>query len=337
MNNTRKNAELSSQMDSLIEKVLSGDANICEVSLVEEWMGADDANRRFFEQKRAIHEVIDPPFDAADVDTERALRHVHWKMKLRNIRRMSLAKVAVLVLPLCVAAVWAVVTGTDTASEHMICLTTPYGAKIESQLPDGSRVWLNSNSSLEYPAVFDDDKRHVTLVGEGYFEVHADKEHPFIVTVGETDVHATGTAFNINAYTNDSVNVMLISGHVDVMTGGEDRVTLLPNDNLCINSSGISITHHADIEKCCGWKDGRILFDNDNLSTVLARLSQIYPVDFVIADSTLFNTRYHATFTSEGLYDILHLLEIAIPMRCVRRQGIDSSSRTVIDVYSAHK
>lgn len=328
-----ENTGLPSRMDSLIDKVLDGKANACEVSLVEEWVDSDEANRRVFEQKRAVHEALEPPFDAAEVDTGRALRHLHWKMRMRKVSRASWARAAVVALVLCTAAVWAVVAVGDAGQGNMICLTTPFGATIEAQLPDGSRVWLNSNSRLEYPAVFDDDRRCIKLVGEGYFEVHADKRHPFVVRAGENDICATGTAFNINAYTDETVDVMLVSGSVDVVTGEKGQIRLFPEDNLCISGSGISVTHHADIGKHCAWKDGRILFDNDNLSVVLARLSQIYPVDFVVADPALLDARYHATFTGEGLHEILHLLEVGIPMRCERRKGDGSGGRTIIDVY----
>ena len=333
MNTVMEKKELPSQMDSLIDKVLDGKADACEVSLVEEWVDSSDANRRLFEQRRAVHEVFDPPFDAAEINTGKALRHVHRKMMMRKVSRSSWGWAAVAAVVLCVAAVWAVVAVDDAGTGGMICLAAPFGAKIEAQLPDGSRVWLNSNSSLEYPAVFDGDRRSVKLVGEGYFEVHADKKHPFVVRAGGNDICATGTAFNINAYSDENVDVTLVSGSVDVVTGEKGQIRLLPEDNLCISCSGIRVTHNADIENHCAWKDGRIMFDNDNLSVVLARLSQIYPVDFVVADPALLDAHYHATFTGEGLHEILHLLEVGIPMRCERRKGCESGDRTVYDVY----
>ncbi|MFR0764184.1 MAG: FecR domain-containing protein [Alistipes communis] len=79
------------------------------------------------------------------------------------------------------------------------------------------------------------------------------------------------------------------------------------------------------------------MFNNDRLDAVLARLSQIYPVDFVIQDSSLAETRYHATFSGESIHDILHLLEIGVPMQCVPTQRIDSSQRMIVYVYPPQK
>lgn len=338
MNVTEENVELYSQMDALIDKLLRGEANISEISLVEEWVETDESHRRFFENKRTLQAACDPPFSDTDINIDKALRKVHRQMRVRKFRRLTWMSAAAVAAVLCVSVTLAVMLGKkEPTPERFISLSSPYGAKVEAELPDGSHVWLNSNTRLEYPEAFDGDRRRVSLDGEAYFEVHADKEHPFVVKAGDMEVCATGTAFNVNSYGGKYLNVMLATGVVDVTTAESAHIKLAPEDNLHIGSDGIRVIHHADIGKYCGWKDGRICFDNDNLPSVLARLSQIYPVEFVIVDSTLVNARFHVTFVNEGLNDILHLLEVGIPMRCVHRPDGDSSGNAVYDVYAVRK
>jgi len=218
-----------------------------------------------------------------------------------------------------------------------LSLSTPFGGLLQTQLPDSSHIWLNANSSLEYPAVFDENQRRVVLQGEGYFEVKADKQHPFIVCTGDIDIIATGTAFNVNAYEKSSVDVTLVEGHVDVNVGANRHFVISPGERLCIRGNSAELSQDPENKRKYSWKDGKLMFNNDRLDAVLARLSQIYPVDFVIQDSSLAETRYHATFSGESIHDILHLLEIGVPMQCVPTQRIDSSQRMIVYVYPPQK
>ncbi len=327
------NNELSPELDNIIEKVLRGAADAHETSLLEEWVAADSENRRIFEQKRALFEVLEPAFNPASVNVELALKRIHRKMRHSfDLRLFALRFAAAMVLPLCVAIGWLLLRTPAEAETPMLSISAPFGGLLQTKLPDGSHVWLNSNSTLEYPVMFDGDQRLVALTGEAYFEVNADKRHPFIVRTGDIDVTATGTAFNVNAYTGSPVDVTLVDGHVGVNVGDRRHFELSPGERLCINENTAEITHSTGLEKWCSWKDGKLMFDNDRLDAVLARISQIYPVDFVIEDSALANKRLHATLCGESIHDILHLLEIGVPMSCVPAQKTDSAQRTVVYV-----
>ncbi|WP_390601967.1 FecR domain-containing protein [Bacteroides sp. f07] len=97
-------------------------------------------------------------------------------MRVRKFRRLTWMSAAAVAAVLCVSVTLAVMLGKkEPTPERFISLSSPYGAKVEAELPDGSHVWLNSNTRLEYPEAFDGDRRRVSLDGEAYFEVHADK------------------------------------------------------------------------------------------------------------------------------------------------------------------
>lgn len=328
--------ELSPETDRLIDTVLAGTADSRETSLLEEWVAASPGNRRIFEQKRALHEAMQPPFSPGEINTEKALSFLHMKMGHGYKRRLfALRFAAAMVLPLCVAIAYLLLrTPAENNDVQMLSISAPFGGLLQTQLPDGSRVWLNANSTLQYPTVFNNDDRRVTLSGEGYFEVKADKSHPFVVCAGDIDVTATGTAFNVNAYAGTSVDVTLVEGRIDVNAGSKRHFEMSPGERLCIKANTAKLTQEYGNQKWCSWKDGRLMFDNDRLDAVLARLSQIYPVDFIIEDPELAKARYHATFNGESMQDILYLLEIGVPMRCVTAPKTDSAQRTTVHLYS---
>lgn len=112
-------------------------------------------------------------------------------------------------------------TADSTPQVPEYTVSTAYGYTMEALLPDGSRVWLNANSTLRYPAQFGDGDRAVHLSGEAYFSVSADATHPFRVHAHDITVTATGTQFNVNAYNiSPCSSVTLVEGKVDVAAGG---------------------------------------------------------------------------------------------------------------------
>lgn len=328
------NSALTPEMDQIIDKVLSQTATDLEFARLTEWLGKDAANRRIFMQQQVIYENMHPAFDPSTVDAEGACRHV--ARKINRSRWRSAAKISIAALVALVAGVAASVWyfGSRTASEtpRMISVTSPHGGVIETELPDGSHVWLNSNSRLDYPVEFQGNERRIALSGEGYFEVKADREHPFIVATQGIEVTATGTAFNVNSYAGKSVGVTLVEGHVNVCDNSKRNFDLYPNEHLSIDNNVVHIARDESLDKWCAWREGLLLFDNYALEDVLERLSQIYPADFVIRDASLAGTRCHASIKGETLSDIVHMLEIGVPMRCVQEKS-DSTMRAKIYVY----
>ena len=93
----------------------------------------------------------------------------------------------------------------------------PYGQQSSLQLPDGTHVYVNAGSQLSFPAVFSGEKREVYLTGEAFFDVHKDKEHPFIVNTPDIEIMVTGTEFNVSSYSDDNfTQTVLVEGAVSV-------------------------------------------------------------------------------------------------------------------------
>ncbi|PTT01430.1 anti-sigma factor [Pedobacter sp. HMWF019] len=172
-------------------------------------------------------------------------------------------------------------------------ISTPKGGQYQINLPDGTKVWLNSASSLKFPATFKGFReRKVELEGEAYFEVFKDKKNPFKVLSKHQVVTVFGTHFNINSYADEqSTKTTLLEGSVCVSSAMMRNVKierqsqhfLKPGQQSTLNNTSpekIDITAPS-LDHVMAWKNGYFHFDNDNLYTVMRQLSRWYDVDVV--------------------------------------------------------
>ncbi|MGX5816889.1 FecR family protein [Chitinophaga lutea] len=159
-------------------------------------------------------------------------------------------------------------------------LVTPKGGRFGITLPDGSKVWLNSASSLRYPTAFIGSSRVVELKGQGYFEVAPQAGQPFLVKVNDMEVQVLGTRFDVMAYEEEkAISTTLLSGAVRVGRADDLRV-LKPGQQAVLNETGM-IVQAADTAKAIAWKNGIFMFDNMDLATILREISRWYNVDIV--------------------------------------------------------
>jgi transmembrane sensor len=170
---------------------------------------------------------------------------------------------------------------TPVEAITMNTLTTPRGGQYEVVLPDGTRVWLNAASSLKYPTAFTGNERRVELTGEAYFEVSKNARKPFFVKTTNQTVAVLGTHFNINSYADEAATkTTLLEGSVKV-TGNTNQLTvkLKPGQQAVNTVTAIDIKQDADIDEAVAWKNGKFLFRNTDLRTIMRQLSRWYDVD----------------------------------------------------------
>lgn len=166
-------------------------------------------------------------------------------------------------------------------SSHYNILSTGKGQTFGLVLPDGSKVWLNSGSRLEYPVSFKGKQsRVVKLEGEAYFEVAKDKKHPFFVNGSSQQVQVLGTRFNINSYPEEqAVSTTLVEGSIRLLSGQQQRL-LLPGEQAINSGSTIKVVK-AKIEDVLDWRSGEFFFDNTNFAAAFRKLERWYNVEFI--------------------------------------------------------
>ena len=198
-------------------------------------------------------------------------------------------------------------------------VTTPRGGEYKLTLSDGSRVWLNAASSIRYATVFTGDKRAVEISGEGYLEVAKMKNRPFIVSSKGQQVEVLGTHFNINAYSDEPLTkTTLLEGSVKVSVpqagmasdASKARHSLLlsPNQQAIRSGQELKIVT-ANIEEAVAWKNGYFRFNNDDIHSVMRKLSRWYDFEFVF-DRSLPNEGYNGTISRyKNINQVLKMLE----------------------------
>lgn len=157
-------------------------------------------------------------------------------------------------------------------------IETPAGGKYQINLPDGSMVWLNASSSLRFPAFFAGNTREVQLTGEAFFDVAKNASKPFKVITKDQTVEVLGTQFNINSYADeDVIKTTLIEGSVKIIYKNK-MVLLGPGQQFQPINSTVKVVA-ADTEEVVAWKDGYFLFKNEDIRSIMRKVSRWYNVE----------------------------------------------------------
>jgi len=203
-----------------------------------------------------------------------------------------------------------------------IRVVAPMGGQIQVDLPDGSEAWLNSGSEINYPPFFSDEKREVEITGEVYFRVFKGNEIFIVKNPGPT-IKVYGTEFNVHAYSDEKeVTVALAKGKVTLEQNGKE-IAMSPGEVAVFDrSKGRLIKHQSDIYLYTSWREGKYIFRDAPLETVLKTLERNYNVTIHLEDASMRQFKYDATINGEPLEQILELLTFSAPLKyeCKRQQ-----------------
>ena len=179
----------------------------------------------------------------------------------------------------------------DVKPAQLMALSVPRGQDYHLTLADGTQVWMNAESRLEFPDRFNGNTREVRLEGEAYFEVKRDAKRPFIVHTDYLTTRVLGTAFNVRARSRRDASVTLVSGRVQVGTGDLAKV-LSPGEQAALSGSQLAVKS-VDTYPIIQWKEGFLFFDNPSLFFIMQELSKWYGVNVLFDDRSKMNVRLH--------------------------------------------
>lgn len=204
---------------------------------------------------------------------------------------------------------------TDGAAHNTI--TTPNGRQYHIMLPDGTEVWLNAASSIQYPVAFKGKERRVKVSGEVYFEVANKSWQPFVVEADKMKLEVLGTSFNINTYDDEkTIRTTLLTGAVKVtpLEGSKPKV-LVPGQTAVLSKqdapegASLTVTETPDPTKIIAWKNGLFNFDGMDLYSVMRQLERWYNIEIQYVgkpDNVIFKGKMHR---NTNLSDVLKVLE----------------------------
>ncbi len=189
-------------------------------------------------------------------------------------------------------------------------LVVPAGARYEIQLSDGTKVWMNSVSQLEYPLAFGKSQRRIKLTGEAFFEVAKDATRPFIIDANGYEIKVLGTSFNVSVYPADTyMETTLVNGAVEITGKGGKVISLKPAQMARIGNADQSIAiETVDTRYFTSWKDGIMYFNNMPLEELTTRLERWYGVKITFKNEK--PKRLHFSGALENSRDIRFLLNL---------------------------
>lgn len=230
------------------------------------------------------------------------------------------------------------------SNEKYVTVTIPYGSKSDIELPDGSRVTLNSGSYLKYPASFGANTRNVEFEGEAYFDIFKDKNVPFIVSTSDIHIKVLGTTFNVKSYPEDkSIETTLVTGAIEIFNEKNKKrptkhIYLEPNQKISIPKKHASSNTKIDslppkpakaatVEPTAiletnintahytAWKDNKLVFDNERFSELMVKMERWYDVVIKVHSPEISQERFSGKFEKETLQQSLEALALIAPIR----------------------
>lgn len=175
--------------------------------------------------------------------------------------------------------VYLVKGNSEDDDQKINTLSTPAGGKFSIVLSDGSKVWLNATSSIKFPAAFAKDSRRVEIKGEAYFEIETDKQRPFYVINGSSEIKVLGTHFNVMAYPDEyRSELTLLEGSVQFTKNGHPELLKPGKQILYTETSNETRQRDANIEEVMAWKNDLFVFNNTNIDEIMKELMRWYDI-----------------------------------------------------------
>lgn len=307
--------------EQLLIRFLSKKCNPEELKQIEEWIQTDVENASWLFEMERIWSLKDEIRFSEEKEMSAAYnRFIAHKPEARIHRPNRSAKrilswagyaAALFIIVFLGSNLYKLKKEAAIVAQQMNMIEVPKGQRSVITLTDGTKVWLNAESRLVYPAGFITKSREVSLQGEGFFEVAHDDNSPFIVQTDLINVTVLGTKFNVKAYPMETVFVTLEAGKVEVASNENDqRVTLEPNDQASYSrENGMAIKRNIDTDILKSWTVGELCYVNKTLAYIVADLHRRFNVEIEILDKELetetFNSRIYETATIEKILDFL--------------------------------
>lgn len=309
--------------DAIIISYLKGEATAQQQADLLVWLQESEENKRYFRSLKDVYDLGQVDRYLQESDTDRQWHLLKQKIAPENKNtifrkptiRKAVSYAAVLLIGfLCVHLYDNTLNVAEIAETTKI--ETGVGQQSKVTLPDGSIVWLNSCSTLQYNSFTGKENRIVDLNGEAYFEIEPDKRKPFIVKTDNFDYKVTGTAFNIYSYKEDDItSISLTEGSVEVENDRYNRL-LKKGETLEYNKVTGSLISRSDrVNLYTSWRRGEIVFDKISFGNLTKRLERIYNVSFVFTNQKAKDKIFYGTFYNyESLETVLKVINTSIPI-----------------------
>lgn len=342
-------------MDPLLHNCLQGLASDAEYEKAWDWVQQSCENKTYYEKVRDIwiSTGLSKEVNAAKKDKSwnkiqdelRKKKEAKTRRKSIIILRKTLRYAAIIIIAFSLGIfsnefVIKRLYNTDTAQTFTV--EAPKGSKSFITLVDGSKVWINAGSKIQYSKDYNLTNRDIQLEGEAYFEVSKNRFIPFQVLSGDLVIKAIGTSFNVKSYPDeDIIEATLVEGIISVEkktgNGKIERIVLKPNqkvayyknksklaiedtkDNAINNSIEpiepvIKISKNINTEIYTSWRSKKMIFEKESLDNISKKLERLYDVDFIFKDRSLKQYKITGSIEEETLEQVLDAIQLTVPL-----------------------
>lgn len=314
---------LKEECIEIFERYIQNRASEDEIKRLSSWIRNNQEISLWLEQQiLASSSTIDNEVKMRmlrNIEAEIDANYSEVTNKQQNIRfqlKKWMRVAAMFILPVLTAlGMYFYMSKTDSSTGPLV-IAVERGQKANITLPDGSKVWLNSQSKLTYSDNFNVEKRELQLDGEAYFEVAHNPNKPFIVNSNDIAVEALGTAFGVKAYNEDNlISSILMQGKVRVTTPDGEAI-LMPNDRIMYDKTTRkkiknTVTNATDFT---GWIHNELRFENESLGEIAKSIQRIYNVEIIFATERLKNQRFTGTVNNNSLESVLTIIALTSPV-----------------------
>lgn len=284
-----------------------GTASLSEEEAVRRWLESSPDNRRELLKERKMFDSILLLGDKNTTSEEPKNKHIARSRTLRT----ELLKIASIIL--------LTLGGTHLYRHYMAVediamqtISVPSGQRVNITLPDGTNVWLNARTTIQFPLAFNQGKRQVKLDGQAYFDVAKNPDRPFVVQTEKFDVEVLGTKFDVEAYKDkDEFETTLMQGSVKLVsvTNPEQTLMLKP-DSKALWADGQLKVVAVDNYNPYRWKEGLICFNNESFLAIMKDFEKYYGISIEVNNQAVLNYFYTGKFRqTDGIDYALRVLQ----------------------------
>lgn len=290
----------------ILYRFFEGTASFEEEEQVRVWMEASQENERaFFKERKLFDALLLLGREKKEVEEEAP------SIRLGTLTKELLKIAGIVLLTLGGSYLYQQLRGYDDLSA-MQTISVPAGQRVNITLPDGTNVWLNARTSIQYPLSFNKEKRQVRLNGEAYFEVTKDNKRPFVVQTDKFDVEVLGTKFNVEAYADkNEFETTLMQGSVKVssLENPSQTVVLAPDEKLFSREGALYVVPVDDYSSY-RWKEGLICFRNEPFQGIMKTFEKYYGITILIENKEVWKYFYTGKFRqTDGIDYALRILQ----------------------------
>lgn len=309
----------------IIGRKFDGDISPEDQQVLDDWINESTTNNQLYSQLKELwyHKQDQTNNSQSIAAYDKLINRIKFaevtlsksKVQRKSARVAQFVKyAAILILVLAFGFLLNFYVNEVSTDNEMCTISVPKGNKSEVVLPDGSKIWLNNNSTISYPKKFNDKKRIVELNGEAFFDIVHNSNIPFIVKTSDINIEVLGTKFNVSSFSTDKhIETTLVSGKVNVFSNDSPKLisSLKPGQSLTFDKiSNKAVLENVDTKFYTYWMVGEFVFKDEKFETLAKKIERIYNVEITFASADLKEKTYTGNFlVDDNIYTILEIFK----------------------------